>query len=86
MKEKIEKYIKTWEMNCYSKGIPDEVEPRLTQLNKAPSYKQLCSGILKNDNSLKSLGYTQKKCSSYHELKRMELSIRKGRVNQLKLF
>lgn len=85
MKEGIKKYIATWEQNCYFDGIPMEVEPRLTQLNKAPSYKELCSIILKNDHNLKSLGYSKKKCNSYHELKRIELSVRSGRLTQLRL-
>jgi predicted phosphoadenosine phosphosulfate sulfurtransferase len=87
MKVKIENYIKTWEENCYFNGIPDEVLPRLTQLNKAPSYKELCRVILKNDNNLKSLGYTPKKSKYYNDFKRVEL-IARGVIDdiQLKLF
>jgi len=76
-----------WEKRCYSDGIPDEVPSRLTQLNKVPSYKQLCSVILKNDVNLKLLGYTPKKSKYYHELKRIELTERGVLDNsQLKLF
>ena len=87
MKQKIINYIKTWEERCYSEGIPEEVPSRLTQLNVAPSYKELCSIILKNDTTLKGLGITQIKSNYYHELKRIELAERKdGKPKQLKLF
>ena len=76
MREKIEKYIETWEERCYSDGIPDEVPPRLSQLNKAPSYKQICSAIFKNDHCLKTLGFTPPKSAAYRELKRIEIEER----------
>lgn len=76
MREKIEKYIETWEERCYSDGIPDEVPPRLSQLNKAPSYKQICSAIFKNDHCLKTLGFTPPKGAAYSELKRIEIEER----------
>lgn len=84
MKKKIQNYIKEWENKCYSNGIPDEAPLRLEQLNKVPSYKSIVRAILKNDIALKSLGYTQKKCNSYHELKRIELS-KRNKITQLKL-
>lgn len=76
MIEKIEAYIKTWEMRCYSDGIPNECPPRLTQLNKVPSYKQICSAILKNDTSLKTLGFSSVKGAFYSSLKRVEIEQR----------
>lgn len=86
MKTRIEKYIQEWEKRCYSEGIPDEVPIRLQQLNKAPSYKQICIAVLRNDYSLKSLGFTPQKSAYYSELKRIEISQRKNTVIQLKLF
>jgi predicted phosphoadenosine phosphosulfate sulfurtransferase len=73
MKSKIENYIKTWEKRGYSKGIPDEIPTRLSQLNLAPSYKDICIAILKNDIALKSLGLQPKKSKYYHILKKIEL-------------
>lgn len=73
MKSKIEDYIKTWEIKGYSKGIPDEIPTRLSQLNLAPSYKDICIAILKNDIALKSLGLQPKKSKYYHILKKIEL-------------
>ena len=61
MKEKIEKYISQWEKNCYSNGIPDEAPLRLEQLNKVPSYKQICKAILKNDFHLETIGFSKPK-------------------------
>jgi predicted phosphoadenosine phosphosulfate sulfurtransferase len=85
MKTKIKKYIQDWESKCYLNGIPDEVPLRLEQLNKVPSYKAIVRAIIKNDSTLKTLGFTLKKCNSYHELKRIELSQRNNEL-QLKLF
>ena len=87
MKDKINKYIKDWETNCYSNGIPNEVEDRLSQLNKVPSYKMICIAILKNDFALESLGFNKDHSKIYSELKRIELTER-GKIkptNQLKL-
>jgi predicted phosphoadenosine phosphosulfate sulfurtransferase len=76
MREGIERYIKMWEDRCYDEGIPDEVPPRLSQLKKAPSYKQICSAIFKNDHCLKTLGLTPPKSEAYSELKRIEIEAR----------
>ena len=79
MRAKIEKYIRDWETNCYYNGIPDEVELRLEQLNKVPSYKQICKAILKND--LKQIGIIPKESKYYFELKRIELE-EKGKIQK----
>ena len=88
MKKKIESYIDQWENRCYSNGLPDFVNQRLEQLNKVPSYKQICKAIMKNDNSLEELGFSRTKSKYYSILKREELIIR-GVIKedkQLKLF
>jgi len=87
MREDILRYIELWENRCYFDGIPEEVPARLSQLNKAPSYKEICSAILKNDYSLKTLGLPQVKSRYYSSFKRIEL-IERGVIsdNQLKLF
>lgn len=85
MKRKIRNYINDWEIKCYANGIPNEVPLRIDQLNKAPSYKSIVRAIMKNDTTLKTLGFSPKKCNSYHELKRVELAKRNG-ILQLKLF
>lgn len=85
MKKKIEEYIQKWEHQCYSDGIPDEVPTRIAQLNKAPSYKKVCIAILLNDHSLKSLGFQEKKCDSYHLLKRIEINARTHEGKQIKM-
>lgn len=87
MKQKIEKYINTWEKKCYFDGIPDEAPSRLEYLNKVPSYRKICIAILRNDVCLESLGYSKNKSSVYSDLKRIELTI-KGKIKpnkQLKL-
>jgi predicted phosphoadenosine phosphosulfate sulfurtransferase len=85
MKQKIKKYIRDWEQKCYFNGIPEEAPVRLEQLNKVPSYRQICMAIMKNDTQLKTLGFNPVKPKSYHLLKRIELDAR-NKPKQLKLF
>jgi predicted phosphoadenosine phosphosulfate sulfurtransferase len=85
MKGKIIKYIKDWETRCYFDGIPDEVEQRIEELNKAPSYKAIVKAILKNDNQLETLGFTANKSIWYHKLKQIEIEQRPFKSKQLKL-
>ena len=82
MEKLITNYIYSWKNKGYENGIPDEAPVRLEQLNKVPSYKQICKAILSNDLSLKSLGVNQIKSKHYHTLKKIELGIID---NQLKL-
>jgi predicted phosphoadenosine phosphosulfate sulfurtransferase len=84
MKEKILQYIKTWEARGYSDGIPDEAPIELENRNKVPSYRRICLAILRNDYSLKSLGFTPKKSKYYSAYKKIEIDGRKS-VKQLKL-
>jgi len=72
--------LKEWEAKGYIGGIPDEAPLRLMELNKAPSYKQVCIAILKNDISLKSLGLTPKKSIYYSILKKIEIEGRNKNV------
>lgn len=80
MKDKIEKYIKTWEDRCYPNGIPDELPLEIKDL--APCYKKIALAILNNDHSLKSLGFTPKKSEYYNIYKRIELEQRKQKQNE----
>lgn len=54
---RVENYIKTWKNRYYSNGIPEEVPHKVMKVNAAPSYKAIAIAILKNDITLKSLGY-----------------------------
>lgn len=76
MKDKIQQYISSWEDKCYHNGIPDEAPIPLERQNKVPSYRQLCTAILKNDRTLKSIGFTPKKHPVYGILKKIELTER----------
>jgi len=81
MRKRIENYVQTWENRCYSNGIPDESPPEL--LDKVPSYKRIAMAILKNDNSLQSLGFTPKKSIYYSMLKKIEIDQRNLKDNVL---
>ena len=82
---KIEKYISNWESKCYHEGIPDECHPDIERNKLAPSYRQICIAIMKNDYQLQYLGFNRKKCLAYMELKRIELQ-QKGVITQHNLF
>lgn len=84
MKERITEYIKKWESACYFDGIPDEAPNELEIRNKVPSYKRICFAILKNDNSLKTLGFTPPKSKYYSAYKKIEIELR-TKSRQLKL-
>jgi len=76
MEKKIRKYISSWQQQGYPEDIPDEVPIRLMQLNLAPSYQAICNAILKNDHSLKSLGFTPAISKYYMALKKIEIEAR----------
>lgn len=65
-------------MKGYPKDIPDEVPRVLETNNRAPSYRAIAIAILKNDSSLKSLGFTPKASKYYNELKRLEIEVREN--------
>lgn len=81
MRQKIIQYISKWETQGYPSGIPDEAPRKLEQLNKAPSYRQICMAILKNDTHLTTLGYSRPNCEMYGAMKRVELEERAKRMN-----
>jgi len=85
MREKIEKYIRDWESNCYFNGLPDEAPKEIDHL--VPSYRKICIAILKNDITLKTLGFSSPPCQAYNDLKRLEISQRPNhKPIQLRLF
>jgi predicted phosphoadenosine phosphosulfate sulfurtransferase len=87
MKKTIINYVYSWTNKGYKNGIPDAAPTRLEQLNKVPSYRQICKAILTNDTYLERLGLSKPKCKVYHEIKKAEL-IKRGVIkesNQLKL-
>ncbi len=84
MRGKIEEYIETWKNRCYFDGLPDEAPIEI--YDRVPSYKRIAIAILKNDNTLKSLGFTGKESKYYGIFKRIELAERyKNEPKQLKI-
>lgn len=76
MKKGVSTYINKWKKKGYSKDIPDEVPNRIDKLNLAPSYKKIALAILKNDVSLKTLGFSQKYSEVYDSIKKEEIKQR----------
>lgn len=62
------KYLAIWQSRCYSE-IPDEIPEKLARSNRAPSYKSIAIAILKNDSTLKSIGFEGKETHWYRILK-----------------
>lgn len=62
--------------------MPDIIPISIDQKTSQPSYKRIALAILKNDTSLKSLGFTPKKSKVYYELKIIEL-IEKGKIKYI---
>lgn len=76
MRKRIENYIKTWESRCYKDGLPDTVPKEIFDM--VPSYHRIAIAILRNDPSLKYLGFTPPKSAVYNELKKIEIEARKS--------
>lgn len=76
MRKRIEQYIEEWISHGYSEGIPDDAPARLVQLGKVPCYRTIAIAILKNDQTLQSLGFSPPKSYWYSELKRIEIEKR----------
>ena len=77
--------METWENNCYSNGIPDEVPNEIQNRNLAPSYKAIAIALLKNDMQLTSIGFSATYSDWYGVLKRESLMKEKKQI-QLMLF
>lgn len=90
MQRKIAAYIRKWESQGYPEGMPDEAPHRLEEINRVGTYRLLCVALMKNDVTLKTLGYSRPTCSLYMQFKRIELQA-KGRIDsaqplQIELF
>lgn len=71
-------YIRKWINQGYPDGIPDEVPAGLMRDQLAPSYRELCIAILKNDPGM--IGAVIPSSRWYSELKRIEIMQRNGGV------
>jgi predicted phosphoadenosine phosphosulfate sulfurtransferase len=76
MKRKINTYINRWRSQGYPEGLPDEAPAPLESLNKVGSYRLICIALMKNDVTLKTLGFSRPLCPLYSALKRQELIAR----------
>lgn len=74
MEKRIRNYIESWEQRCYTYGIPDEAPIEISDM--VPSYRKVAIAILKNDYSLKSLGFTAPVSKYYNEIKKEEIKNR----------
>jgi predicted phosphoadenosine phosphosulfate sulfurtransferase len=64
-KNKIWVYIRWWSKRGYKNNFPDETEQYLVSQNLAPSWKQICKSLLRNDFWCKGLGFSQTKSHAY---------------------
>ena len=80
---KIKHYIQAWESRCYSDGLPDEIGGSLESSGKAPSYKMICRAILKNDNQMKTLGFSAKYSDNHRKLSDKHKATMKGTTRSI---
>lgn len=73
--EKIVQFVSKWMKQGYSEGIPDEANHFMEKKRDVPSYRRICSCILKNDISFTGLGFSKVKTEAYHMIKRINLGI-----------
>jgi len=66
-KNKIAVYLKWWQSRGYPEGIPDEVDLKIENTGKAPSWRRICKTLLKNDYWCKYLGFSPTKTSAYQK-------------------
>jgi len=83
IQDRLLNYVRDWESKCYLNGLPDDAPAEIFDM--VPNYRRIALAILRNDNTLKSLGFTPPKSKYYSQLKRIEISKRAG-VQQLSLF
>jgi len=72
-----------WEERCYKEGIPDSVEPLLAGTGRVPSYKEISMAILRNDHTLKSLGFSGKESKYANMLKNIKKDKESMQMNLL---
>ncbi len=71
-REKIATFLNWWAKNGVEK-IPEESDPKLEALRKAPSWRRICKVLLKNDYWCNGLSFSQTK----REMERMTANIMK---------
>jgi len=62
---KIILFQRWWKNKGYPDGLPDEVDYRLEQARKAPSWRRVCKSLLRNDYWCKGLGFSQQSSAGY---------------------
>ena len=76
-----------WEGRCYEKGIPDQVPYGLIGKGRVPSYQEIAIAILRNDNNLKSLGFSVQESELVKNLRQSRKSdIEKKESGQTTIF
>lgn len=64
-KNKIAVYIKWYQKRGYPEGIPDFADWSVEQKGLAPSWRQICKSLLRNDYWCRGLGFGVTKSSAY---------------------
>jgi predicted phosphoadenosine phosphosulfate sulfurtransferase len=85
LKRLVRDFISTWEKRCYPNGLSDFAPRCLEKMCGVPSYRVIALAILKNDVTMKSLGFTPPPSRVYSQIKRAEIRAR-GTSNQYELF
>jgi predicted phosphoadenosine phosphosulfate sulfurtransferase len=77
-KNKLAVYMKWWSVRGYPDGIPDEVDLKIENQGKAPSWRRVCKTLLRNDYWCKYLGFSPTKTSAYQRYTELMAKRRKN--------
>ena len=75
-KDKINMFISKWKQQGYLEGIPDEADYFMEKKRDVPSWRRICSCLLKNDFLFTGLGFNKVKTQAYHIIKRINLGVK----------
>lgn len=65
--DNISRYVEKWTSQGYSNGIPEESPRKLESKNLAPSWRKICSSLLKNDYWGIGMGMSNSSSKGYSE-------------------
>lgn len=72
-RERANHYIQTWKDRCYCLDIPDQVEKKLMQSMRVPSYQAIALSILSGDFMLYKCGFSKKEFYIKKESKQLSM-------------
>jgi len=79
--KKFKVFIDWWAKKGFPDGIPDEADRELENRKRAPSYRRLCTVILRNDYWCRGLSFSPPKSKAYEKF--LEIAQREARAARI---